>query len=160
MTDGTYGLYEAIINATGSELNIFFVILSIALLIVVIPLYRMVLKDRKERRKGDADVEAVKHDKHLERENKFIERERMIIDVIKENTVAIAKLNVTLENNGEATKATLDRIHTRIDNVNEGQTEIKKDVAQINVKFEKTLANQTEMASKINKILLIVDKLQ
>jgi len=160
MTDGAYGIYEAIIQATGSELNIFFVILSIALLLVVIPLYRMVLKDRKEKRKGDADVEAVKHDKHLERESKFIERERLILDVIKENTIAISKLNVTLENNGEATKATLDRIHTRIDDMNNGQTAIKTDVAQIKVKLENSLSNQTEMASKINKILLIVDKLQ
>ena len=81
------------------------------------------------------------------------------MDVIKENTIAISKLNVTLENNGEATKATLDRIHTRIDDINNGQTDLKADVAQIKAKLETTLNNQTEMASKINKFLLIVDKL-
>jgi len=160
MTEGIYGVYETIINATGSELNIFFIILSIALLIVAIPLCRMVLKDRKEKRKGDADAEAVKHDKHLERESKFIERERLILDVIKENTIAISKLNVTLENNGEATKATLDRIRTRIDDINNRQTDVKTDVAKIKIKLENTLSNQIEMTSKINKILLIVDKLQ
>jgi len=160
MTDYPYRVYESIVQATNSELILFFVIAAIVLAVVFVPLYTMVLKDRKEKRKGDADVEAVKHDKHLERESKFIERERLILDVITENTIAISKLNVTLENNGEATKATLDRIHTRIDEMLAGQTNIKTDVAQIKVKLESSLSNHTEMASKINKILLIVDKMQ
>lgn len=160
MAEYTYRVYESIVQATSSELILFFIILAVALALVFVTLYTMVLKDRKDRRKGDVDVEAIKHDKYLERESKFIERERLILDVIKENTIAISKLNVTLENNGEATKATLDRIHTRIDDINKQLDGIATDTAQNKVKAETALTNHVEMASKMNKILLIVDKLQ
>lgn len=160
MPDYAYRVYESIVDSTSSELILFFVIVAVVLAIVIVPLYTIVMKDRRDRRKGDVEVETVKHNKYLERESKFIERERLILDVIKENTVAISKLNVTLENNGETTKATLERIHIRVDDLNEGQTDIKTDVAQLKVKFENFLNNQIEMASKINKILLISDKLQ
>ena len=114
MTEYVYRVYEGIIAATASELILFFVIVAV----VSIPLYVAVMRGRKA-------------DKLHERE-----REKQILEVIKENSTVIAELKVILDNSGDATKAALDRVHTRIDG--QGNT-------------------ITEMASKINKILLIVD---
>jgi len=172
VTDYAYQIYDNILQATSSELNIFFItgpasapfaahfyLVAVALAIVFVPLYTMVLKDRKDRRKGDVETESMKHDKYIERESKMIERERQILEVIKGASTEIAGLKVALELSVSGSKSTLDRIHTRIDDVNDAQTDIKTDVAKINVKFDKALSNQTEMASKLNEILLIVDKL-
>ena len=159
MTQEIYNIYENIIQATSSELNIFFVIVAIVLAVVVVPLCGMVLKYRKEMKKGDTETEVTKHNNYLERESKMIERERQILEVIKENSTVIAGLKVTLESSGEATKTTLERIHTRIDAVNAQLGNIATITAQNNVKTETSLTNNIEMASKVNKILLIVDKL-
>ena len=136
MSEYGYRVYEYIVDATNSELILFFVIVAI----IVIPLYIIVLKGRKA-------------DKLHERE-----REKAILDVVKENTAVIAGLKVTLDHSGESTKSTLERIHTRIDEHNQMTTGTISDLARINTKFDNSLANQTEMASKINKILLIVSR--
>ena len=134
MSEYGYRVYEAIVSATNSELILFFVIVAV----IAIPFYVAVLKGRKS-------------DKTHERE-----REAQILEVIKENTAVIAGLKVTLDTSKVDTKSTLDRIHTRIDDQNSAITNIAADVARINAKFDNSLANQTEMASKLNKVLLIV----
>lgn len=159
MTEYAYRVYESVIQATSSELILFFIIFAVVLAVVLVPIYAMILKDRKDRRKGNTESETVKHDKHLERESKMIERERQILEVIKENSAVIAGLKVTLESSGETTKATLERIHTRIDDLNNTISGISTEATETRVKVENSLGNQTEMSSKINKILLIVDKI-
>lgn len=134
MSEYGYRVYEYIVDATNSELILFFLIVAV----IVVPLYIVVLKGRKA-------------DKAHERE-----REKAILDVVKENTAVIAGLKVTLDHSGESTKSTLERIHTRIDDHNNMTSNAISDIARINTKFDTSLANQTEMASKINKILLIV----
>ena len=130
-----YRIYEAIIGATSSELILFFVILAV----VAIPLYIVVLRGRRA-------------DRQHEREEKSV-----FIEVIKENTQIMAGVKVLLENSGDATKSALERIHGRIDEQGNTLLSVSNDVAQINAKFTTSLSNQKEMASKLNKVLLIVN---
>jgi hypothetical protein len=74
-----------------------------------------------------------------------------------ENTAVISGLKVTLDTSKADTKDTLSRIHKRIDEQAVAIGNISVDIARIDTKFDKSLMNQTEMASKINKTLLIVD---
>ena len=130
MSEYAYRVYEGIVQATNSELILFFVILAL----VSIPLYVAVLKGRKA-------------DKQHERD-----RERQIMEVIKENTAVIAGLKVTLDNSADTTKSILERIHTRVDEKGKAINTVATDVAQIK-------STQTEMISKVNKIMLIVNNL-
>ena len=127
MSEGGYRVYENIIEATNSELILFFIIVAV----IVLPLYVAVLKGRKA-------------EKQHERE-----REKQILEVIKENSTVIAGLKVTLDTSKIDTKDTLTRIHNRID-------DISSNVAQLNTKVDNTIASQVEIASKVNKTLLIV----
>ena len=144
-----YGLYEAIIAATNSEVILFFVIVAVVMAVVVAPLYVAILKDRKATRAHDAERD--KHTQEHERENR-----QQIIDVVKENSAVIARLTTTLDNNGASTVKALERIHTRLDNVEATQKTIATENAAINTKFDNSLRNQTEMSSKINKIFVKV----
>ena len=137
MSEYAYEVYESIIQATSSELILFFIIIAV----MAIPLYIVVLKGRKA-------------DKQHERE-----REKQILEVIKENSAVIAGLKTTLDSSGETTKNTLERIHTRIDSLESASKGIATGVAQIEVKVDNSSKNQIEMASKINKVLLIVDSI-
>ena len=96
MSEYAYGIYEAIVSATNSELILFFVIMGL----VAVPLYIVVLKGRKA-------------DKQHE-----LNREQQFIEVIKENSTVMAGLKVVLENSGITTEKTLSRIHDRLDSQN------------------------------------------
>ena len=137
MSEYPYSIYESIINATASELILFFVILAV----VALPLYVAVLKGRKA-------------DKQHERE-----REKNILEVITKNTLILEGVRVVLENSGASTKEALERVHNRIDAQASTLVIVSNDIAQINTKFDNSFENQKEIASKINKILLIVDKM-
>jgi hypothetical protein len=144
MTDTAYGVLETIAQTTASELILFFVIMAV----IAVPLYIVVLKGRK------ADKE---HERA--RETQSMEWQKQILDVIKENSSVISGLKVTLDNSGEITKSTLERIHKRIDDGNVISKEISTDIAQMKVKFANSLDNQKELASKLNKVLIIVDSI-
>ena len=152
MGERYYGLYDAIIDATQSEVILFFVIVAIVMAVVVAPLYVAVLRDRKGAR-------------HHERE-----REKLVIDVIKgsssaiaENSAVISSLKTTLDNNNNTFVKALDRVHTRIDEqctiANETTKAIFTEIAQLNTRITgftaTSLENQREMSSKINKILIV-----
>ena len=112
-------------------MNLFFVIIAVS----VTPLYIFVFSDRKNRRKHEKDLlvhesERRKHDG--EKHDKYIEREREIIAVVKENSAAIAGLTTVtaglkyyLETNSADTKLALGRIHERIDTVLADTAQIK-----------------------------------
>lgn len=144
-----YGLYEAIVAATNSEVILFFIIVAVVMAVVIAPLYIAILNDRKKARAHDAERE--KHTQDHERENR-----QQIIDVVKENSAVIARLTTTLDNNGASTVKALERIHTRLDNVEAAQKAIATENAAINTKFDNSLRNQTEITSKINKIFVKV----
>ena len=130
MTEYAYRVYESVANATSSELILFFVILAV----VSLPLYIAILKGRKAERQHER------------------ERERHILDYIRENTEVLAGLKANLDNSGDVTRSTLERIHTRIDEKGRAISGVAADVAQVKT-------SQTEVASKVNKILLIVDNI-
>lgn len=132
MSDYAYQIYERVVNATASELVLFFVILFLFLSVVLLPLYVLILRGRKE-------------EKQHERE-----REKQILEVISKNSAVIEGLRTTLDNSGETTKIAIDRVDNRIEKQNTSLNGVATNVAQITTK-------QTEIASKVNKILLIVD---
>ena len=134
MSEYAYRVYEGIVSATNSELILFFVILAL----FTVPFYGVVLKGRKAEKQHQR------------------EQQQQLIDVIKDNTTVMAGLKVTLDTSKVDTKSTLERIHTRLDEQGNAITAISNDVARINTKFDNSLGNQTEIASKVNKILLIV----
>jgi hypothetical protein len=97
------GILAEIVAGTGSELLIFFVILTVILVAVLLPLYRISMEKRSELHRRE-------HERDVSRLDKFIQREAHIINVIKENSEVIAGLKATFENSGVSTTKTLERI--------------------------------------------------
>ena len=89
-----------VIQNTHNEFLLFFVLIIVAMVICILPLYAMVVKERKAKHKQDT------------------ERERQILAVIKENSTVIAGLKVTLDQSGASVNSTVERIHKRIDDLN------------------------------------------
>ena len=135
MYDRIYGIYEAIIEATSSELVLGLIIIAVSIL----PLYGYIISDRRAHRKHEA-----------ERQDKDIQREKEIMLVFREhstktaeNTAVLVSLKSYLESSnadtkrviesGNAdTKKSIERIHARID-----------DVSASNMRIETTLAKRT-----------------
>ena len=120
-------ILQEILKKTHSELIVFFVILLIILVAVIIPLYAMSLRGRKER---------------LAHENA---RENQIISVITKNTEVISSLKATLEISGNATSDSLARIHDRID----GQY---KNCAECGASLARVQATSDEIVRKLQTI--------
>ena len=115
--DYYYRLLESITTGTDSSLILFFVIVAG----LVLPLYWIMLKDRKYARQH----EAVKHDKYIEREREIIKVIRDISAVIAENTAVTATLKNILHEHGKDTNQSIGRIHERVDGVLSDTAEIK-----------------------------------
>ena len=124
MTDYYYQLLENITTGSDSSLIFFFVIVAG----LVLPLYGLILKDRKysrahenEKRKHDAD----KHDKYIERERELIHVMRENSAVIAGNTAIMESMKTILINNGADTKQAFGRVHERMDTSLADTAEIK-----------------------------------
>ena len=104
-----YNLLEQITIGTDSSLILFFAIVAG----LVLPLYVILLKDRKNARQHESE----KHDKYIEREREIINVMREIGAVIAENTAITASLKLYLEGSSADTRTALGRIHERIDTV-------------------------------------------
>ena len=115
--DYYYRLLESITTGTDSSLILFFVIVAG----LVLPLYWLILKDRKYSRQH----EATKHDKYIEREREIIKVIRDISAVIAENTAVTATLKNILHEHGKDTNQSIGRIHERVDGVLSDTAEIK-----------------------------------
>ena len=135
MDNSAYSVLETVANVTNSDLILFFVIIAV----VAVPFYIASSK----RRKSDKAHE--------------VEREKLLLDVVKENTAVISGLKITLDTSKVDTKDTLTRIHQRIDEQAVAIKTMTVDLARIDTKMDKSLTNDIEIASKINKTLLIVD---
>jgi cell division protein FtsN len=102
------GMYDQIVQEvmqqTNNDLMLLFVLLLATIVTVYISLYRMNLKERKERLKYEA-----------ERQSGYVEREKEVIAVIKENTEVNSALKTTLELMSVATNTSIARIHERLD---------------------------------------------
>ena len=116
MYDRIYGVYEAIIEATSSELILFFVTMAL-MAIMVLPLYKNIIKDRKARRQHDSEKQKASQQHDSEKQDKYIEREREVIAVIKENSAVIASLKILFENQGSENRKSIERINDRIDTI-------------------------------------------
>ena len=97
-------IVQEIVGKTHSELILFFVLVIVALVIVVMPLYSIVRKDRRERAKDDID------------------QRKLTLSVVSANTEVMAGLktmldvmNATMERSRSDTKESFQRIHERLD---------------------------------------------
>ena len=115
-----YSLLEQITTGTDSSLILFFVIVAA----MMVPLYYLALKGRSS---------SLDHEK--EKQRGYIEREREIVNLIKEmsdsnigvvrefsavvaeNTAAIASLKAYLNDHGTESKLATSRIHDKIEQV-------------------------------------------
>ena len=134
MSEYGYNVLESVVRATNSDLILFFVIIAV----VAVPFYVASSRRRKQ-------------DKAHE-----VERERLLLDVVKENTAVISGLKVTLDSSKVDTKDTLTRIHERIDDLNGKVGDLTVGVARLDTKMDKSLTSDIEIASKVNKTLLII----
>ena len=115
--DYYYELLEQVTTGTDSSLILFFVIVAG----LVLPLYYLVLRDRKYGR----EHENHKHDKYIEREREIIGVMREISAVIAENTAVTASLKSLLQSHGIESKQAVERLHERIDIVVTDIAELK-----------------------------------
>lgn len=129
-----YRIYEAIVESTGSDLVLFFVILFAS----ITPAYVLIFKDRKSGRQHDRDKQEI----YVEREKEIIgvikeisesnnEMAREFSAVVAENTAVISSFKVLLNDQGAASKLAIARIHERIDAVSVDTAVTKADVAII-----------------------------
>ena len=94
--EGYYYLLEVVAGYTDSSLILFFVILAA----LVLPLYGLLLRDRKYIRQHEKDVLA-----------HHSAREKLILEVVKDNSAAIAQCTTVLA----STELAISRIHGRLD---------------------------------------------
>ena len=138
------GAYEQIVQdvvgKTHSEIILFFVIVLVILVVVLLPLYYMILRDRKAR---------LVHENI--RQDKFIEREKQVIEVIKANTEAITGLKSMLEISRTSTSDSLTRIHERIDNQCRNCSEHGASLARIESVLGEIVRNQRDMTDANKK---------
>ena len=108
-----YRVYESVINATSSELILFFVILAV----VAVPLYIITLKGRKAERQH-------------EREEK-----KLLMEVIQGNSEAMTGLKAVISNSEATTNKLLEHLAT-------GQNEIASKVNKILIAVNNGKNNQ------------------
>jgi len=145
MGDNEYTLlYEAIEKAE-NDIILLFVVLGVFLVIVFVPLYGLILKDRKNQRTIESERKAMEFNAANLRHDKYIEREQQIIkaftEVVTGNSEAISGLKSTLDNSGQATTQSLNRVHERIDEhtkMTQRNTEV---LSSIDVKVDKLVEN-------------------
>jgi len=90
---------QEMVQKTDSSLIMFFVIILIMSVVFYIPLYRMQIKERKER----TEIENLRQDKEFE-------RQQQILSVITSSTEATTTLNATMHHVNEAITTALDKI--------------------------------------------------
>ena len=93
-------IIEGVLNKTDSVLILFFILMTAAL----IPFYKVFSKERKER-----------SEQENKRQEKYIEQNNLMIKALNEVSSAVAKLDKLIEVNTNDSKASLERVHNRID---------------------------------------------
>jgi hypothetical protein len=115
MGDNEYKVLTDAIEKAESDIILLVVILAAVLLVLTLPLYGLILKDRKHQREVEVKRRESETAASNDRQDKYMEREQRIIEVVTSNTQVMASLRTTLERDGKLTSASLDRIHKRID---------------------------------------------
>jgi len=112
-----YRLLEQITTGSDSSLLLFFVIVAG----LVLPLYWLILKDRKYTR----EHENKKHDKYIEREREIINVMRDISAIIAENTAVTKGFNSLLESSAVVTNDIFKQVRDRLDIIGADTAETK-----------------------------------
>jgi hypothetical protein len=119
MGDNEYKLLYEAIEKADSDIIIFLIVLGVLIVVALVPLYGLILKDRKSRRSIDSKHKEMEIEAAHIRQDKYIEREQQVIkaitDVVTRNSEAMSGLKSTLDNSGQATIQSLNRVHDRID---------------------------------------------
>lgn len=151
-------IFQEAIKKAESDIIIFFVIIAVVLIVFIIPLYAMILNDRKANRK--IETERIKNETEAIniRQDKYMEHERQIIAVITANTKIMASLKTMLERDELTIINSLTHIHDRIDKQCAICTEHCEMVAKIITTIGEVIRNHGEVEEDIKKILLIVSK--
>ena len=97
-------IIAGIVEKTDSDLILFFVLLLLATACVCLPLYKTVKAGRSQR---------MEHEN--KRQERMMEREKLIIGVISANSEIIAGLKTTLEMTSANIISSFDRVHDRLD---------------------------------------------
>ena len=142
MRSGETQILQDAIQKAESDLIIFFVVLAVVLVVFIIPLYAMIMKDRKERRMTEDSRIKTQAEADNTRQDKYLERERVIIQVVKENSDVIASLKATLDRDGKTTTASLERIHTRIDKLGDTLVEQSGTISKMQTTLDEVVRKQ------------------
>lgn len=81
-------------NKTNSEFVQIAIVFAVLAIVIAIPLYRLVIKARKEALQAKKDTL-----------DQYIKREGLLIDVIKENSTAISELTTMIKNTNDKCNA-------------------------------------------------------
>jgi len=125
-----YQILEQVTAATDSSLILFFIIVAA----MVLPLYFLIIKDRKyarehENRKREHDNE--KHDKYIEREREIIRVIQEISSVIAENTAVTKGFGSLLDTTARMTNDSFERMYNRLDIIGSDTAETNANVKVI-----------------------------
>jgi hypothetical protein len=141
-------ILEKIAAQTNSELILFFILVVVALVVFMIPMYRMMMKDRADKAERDGT-----------RQDKYIEREKQIIAVITANTEVISGLKAMLEITSAATNSSFTRLHERIDKQCNNCFDHGTLLRGLEASLNEIMRNQLVTAGDVKRVLLIVDNL-
>ncbi len=148
---------QDVVQKTDSGIILFAVVVVVALIAFYIPLYTIIVKDRRERRVNEAQRAKDEIEASNARQDKYMERERGIIQVVTANTEVMASLKSTLERDGQANLASLERIHTRIDGAEKAIGGLSGQLVKAQMSIDEALRDNTCIKEDVKKTLLIVD---
>ena len=136
-------LLEDVVNTTQSELILFFIIMGVVLVSFMIPVYTMMVRDRKHK----ATMET-------ERLSQYIEREKNVLEVISSNTTAVSKMCERLERDGERSNNSLVRVHERIDLQNQMLVTQCEVSARMIAALEEIIRSQVSVRDDVKALLV------
>jgi len=113
--ENEYQILQDAIQKAESDIIVFFAIIAVILIAFMLPFYVIIIKDRKDQRKAESKRIELENEDRNSRQDKYMERESRIIDVITANTEVISGLRTTLEISNSATANSFTRVHERLD---------------------------------------------
>ena len=141
------GILVEIARMTQSELVAFFIILAVVFIVSVVPIYALLLKNRRHRNQLEN-----------ERLSQYVEREKRIIEVITANTTTAAELKMlmievrtTLESDRVTFKESLDRIHNMIDRQCDLCTQRGEAIMRVSTALDEVLKGKTGVKTKYTR---------
>lgn len=147
MSSEAQSVLEQVTTKTQSELILFFIILAVVLMVLIVPLYTLILKDRKEKNKQESD-----------RLGQYMEREKRIIEVVTANTEVMASLKTTLDRDGKATTASIERVHDRLDKLVETDTTLMGAIIKSQASQDEATRHHDIIKSDLKALLIAFSK--